>query len=776
MKKRIIMSLLVVLILIAFYCNLAYADKRDDFLDRKDLWFFHSAGVADEAEIMNGYAKILLSNPSSSEGSNCGIGENPGHYLNFTFRARIKALTPLMPGTHGWGLWLQRDWTDGINWAAWFMEQNDPTGEPINSFWAAATINGPVSTMQMFNLEGIVNNQEWHTYEIKKTEDRVEFFVGGNLVFQTTSEIPNRIMGARTWNDNLNYEVADPSNYYFRGWSGTSSHVVDFMEIYDVEPGISIPPEGTILLRELPNEIGSGQPQYLWKSYEYTSPGGKTVVMVTARAEQYIDDMSDDDDIKIVIDGIDYGWDTDNSFDGNTLIGNNGTLVFVKDENPGQHTVQIYGDITPLLYDVTVLGVENGDIILEDMLNEQAPGGNNYLWKEYEFTTSGEEEVAIAVSATANDNYRSDDDDVRIVVDGEDFGWDTHGSFDGDELYGEARLLVIRRNLSQGSHLLQIYADETPTLHGVVIYGATPTATLTPTPTATSTNTPTPTATPTDIPTATLTPTDTPTPMATATETPTATPTNTPTPTATATDTPTAIATETLTPTATPIDTLTPTATPPDTLTPTSTPTDTPMATPTPTDTPTATATPTDTPTPTASATPTPTPTPTPADVIVDNTDPGFSVIGSWLTYSGSIHPHYGADFRYDEAGTGGEWATFVPDLPKAARYEVFIWWGTAPTGATNAPYTVHHLGGETTVRVNVRGPIGGGGVWYSLGTYDFAAGTAGSVVISDDADGYVVADAVRFLEASSTSPQTGFTAPLWSFLRWSLLPPGHLR
>ena len=38
------------------------------------------------------------------------------------------------------------------------------------------------------------------------------------------------------------------------------------------------------------------------------------------------------------------------------------------------------------------------------------------------------------------------------------------------------------------------------------------------------------------------------------------------------------------------------------------------------------------------------------------------------------------------------------------------------------------------------------GGDWLLLGTFDFAAGTSGSVVIrTDGADGYVIADAVKF-------------------------------
>ena len=37
------------------------------------------------------------------------------------------------------------------------------------------------------------------------------------------------------------------------------------------------------------------------------------------------------------------------------------------------------------------------------------------------------------------------------------------------------------------------------------------------------------------------------------------------------------------------------------------------------------------------------------------------------------------------------------------------------------------------------------GSQWNLLGTFPFAAGTSGSVVLSDDADGYVIADAIRW-------------------------------
>ncbi|MCL7382667.1 hypothetical protein M1203_38590, partial [Streptomyces sp. 35G-GA-8] len=53
----------------------------------------------------------------------------------------------------------------------------------------------------------------------------------------------------------------------------------------------------------------------------------------------------------------------------------------------------------------------------------------------------------------------------------------------------------------------------------------------------------------------------------------------------------------------------------------------------------------------------------------------------------------------------------------------------------------VNHADGPTTVRVDQRQR---GGQWVSLGSYPFTAGQAASVELSDAADGFVVADAVR--------------------------------
>ena len=131
----------------------------------------------------------------------------------------------------------------------------------------------------------------------------------------------------------------------------------------------------------------------------------------------------------------------------------------------------------------------------------------------------------------------------------------------------------------------------------------------------------------------------------------------------------------------------------------------------------------------------------------MDNGDLGFSIIGSWSTYTGSEYPKYGSDVRYKASGVGDVTATFRPEIPEAGDYELFVWLGTWNLGATDMPCTIEHTGGSTLVRVNLQGSNYGVGTWISLGVYSFVEGTGGAVVISDDADGYVIADAVRWVQ-----------------------------
>ena len=68
----------------------------------------------------------------------------------------------------------------------------------------------------------------------------------------------------------------------------------------------------------------------------------------------------------------------------------------------------------------------------------------------------------------------------------------------------------------------------------------------------------------------------------------------------------------------------------------------------------------------------------------------------------------------------------------------MYAWWVAAPAQATNAPYLIRHTAGTTTVRVDQKR---NGGRWNILGS--FSMGPGSYVRMTDQANGYVVADAL---------------------------------
>ena len=90
---------------------------------------------------------------------------------------------------------------------------------------------------------------------------------------------------------------------------------------------------------------------------------------------------------------------------------------------------------------------------------------------------------------------------------------------------------------------------------------------------------------------------------------------------------------------------------------------------------------------------------------------------------------------------------TWMPSLPEAGSYAVYVSYATVAGSVSDARYTVFHKGGQTHFRVNQQM---GGGTWVYLGTFEFDAGAnrTGRVVLQNRSDyhgGVVTADAVRF-------------------------------
>lgn len=134
-----------------------------------------------------------------------------------------------------------------------------------------------------------------------------------------------------------------------------------------------------------------------------------------------------------------------------------------------------------------------------------------------------------------------------------------------------------------------------------------------------------------------------------------------------------------------------------------------------------------------------------PVDIIMDNT--AGVATGTWATGTTSTDK-YGADYRYHATvkKSSSDKFTWTPTILTAGNYQVYAWWPAGTNRSTAAPYTIYYNGGNTTVNCNQQI---NGGVWNSLGTYNFAAGTAGYVKLGVTAPtGYnVMADAVRFVK-----------------------------
>lgn len=130
--------------------------------------------------------------------------------------------------------------------------------------------------------------------------------------------------------------------------------------------------------------------------------------------------------------------------------------------------------------------------------------------------------------------------------------------------------------------------------------------------------------------------------------------------------------------------------------------------------------------------------------ITIDNTDAGFVVLSEiWAT--ASVDGQYGADYRYRSTSlTPGE-VEWCPTLPHGGVYEVAVWYRGGYDRPSNAHYTIEHATGTADVYVDQRV---NGSQWYTIGSYEFAAGTAGRVTLTSAAEAgkSIVADAVRFV------------------------------
>ncbi len=143
-------------------------------------------------------------------------------------------------------------------------------------------------------------------------------------------------------------------------------------------------------------------------------------------------------------------------------------------------------------------------------------------------------------------------------------------------------------------------------------------------------------------------------------------------------------------------------------------------------------------------------------DILIDNTDPGFSVtLGSWS--SGTTAPKIGTDYLYG-SGTGSQLDSSVtrrcrwtPAIATPGYYNVYAYLQRGTNRTLEAPYTITHARGMRK-SYSSHYLANTGSIWHALaGSLPFNAGSSGYVELANNTPdtNYVSADAVKFVFAA---------------------------
>lgn len=134
----------------------------------------------------------------------------------------------------------------------------------------------------------------------------------------------------------------------------------------------------------------------------------------------------------------------------------------------------------------------------------------------------------------------------------------------------------------------------------------------------------------------------------------------------------------------------------------------------------------------------------TATDIIIDNPAAVALPADAWLASSATAG-YYGLDYLHDgNTNKGSKSVRYTPTLLTAGNYQVLLRWAQHANRSTAVPVRINYQGGSFVTNVNQRQ---GGAAWNLLGSFPFAAGTNGNLLIETGTatDGFVIADAAMW-------------------------------
>ncbi|MFC1686687.1 hypothetical protein ACFLZS_02045, partial [Patescibacteria group bacterium] len=218
----------------------------------------------------------------------------------------------------------------------------------------------------------------------------------------------------------------------------------------------------TETVKEYPNVSGTpGSGKQLVYEKDFTNTDDQVRINLLGQTEN-AGAPGGDEDLRVELDGVSYNWDLNGDYQDNRVQ----EITLEETLTPGLHNLKVYVDEGGTLYSAFITEDNQNDPILSYTTIDAPPKLNCIRWKTFTFDSSGS--ITIEVTGAADQNS-TDDDDLKIIVDGNDYNWNSSYALDGNTDQSRIKTFSLTNDFGGGSHTLEIYGDVYPVLTNVSI-------------------------------------------------------------------------------------------------------------------------------------------------------------------------------------------------------------------------------------------------------------------------------------------------------------------
>lgn len=193
--------------------------------------------------------------------------------------------------------------------------------------------------------------------------------------------------------------------------------------------------------------------------------------------EDILDLHLDDEDLRVEIDGIVFNksggkrglFNSPAAFSGTKILGKAKTVTFLIRLAKKKHTIRFIPDGTPYLQSIRISKLSSTKKFIANF-NIKSEDENYYAWHTFALV----DEPLYSVTITAKTDMgkeQTDDDDLRIVIDGEiqenSHNSHPHSYFCGFTARGKEEVFTKELQFARGIHYVELFADKTPLLKSI---------------------------------------------------------------------------------------------------------------------------------------------------------------------------------------------------------------------------------------------------------------------------------------------------------------------